>query len=147
MVIKMNKLYKQLDKQVANLAVFFTKLHHYHWYVKGPHFFTLHEKLESLYDEVNELYDAVAERLIMIGGKPASQLKSYLALTSLSEATEEKTPDMIQAILGDLKILATEFKELTLLAQDAKDEQTADLAIGAVTSFDKHIWMFSAYLG
>ena len=26
-------------------------LHRYHWYVKGPLFFTLHAKFEELYDE------------------------------------------------------------------------------------------------
>lgn len=142
----MNRLFQSLNKQVANLSVFFTKLHHYHWYVKGPNFFTLHEKLESLYDEANDLYDEVAERLITLGGKPASNLKAYLELTSLSEATEEKTKDMIESVLKDLKTLVLEFKELTVLAQDAHDEQTADLAIGVIRSFEKHIWMFQAYL-
>ena len=35
-----------LNKQLANWNVLYTKLHKYHWYVKGPHFFTLHEKFE-----------------------------------------------------------------------------------------------------
>ena len=28
---------------VANIATLHVKLHQYHWYVKGPHFFSLHE--------------------------------------------------------------------------------------------------------
>ena len=31
---------KELNQQVANWTVAYTKLHNFHWYVKGPNFFT-----------------------------------------------------------------------------------------------------------
>ena len=140
----MEKLYQALNKQVANLSVFFTKLHHFHWYVTGPNFYALHEKFEAFYDEVNELYDAFAERLLMIGGSPVSNLKGYLAITSLKEASGmEKPSDMVQHILDDFKLLVVEFKEALVLAQDVDDEATADMLIGAISSFEKHIWMLT----
>lgn len=142
----MNKLQALLNKEVANLAVFFTKLHHFHWYVTGKEFFTLHQKFEELYDEVNELYDAFAERLIMIGGKPASSMKAYLELSIIRESDEMDPNKMVLEVVEDLKIMALEIKELTRLAQDEGDEQTADLAISTVSSFDKHNWMFQVYL-
>ena len=140
----MEKLYQALNKQVANLSVLFTKLHHFHWYVTGPNFYPLHAKFEEFYDEVNELYDAVAERLLMIGGNPVSNLKGYLALTSLKEASGlEKPADMVSHILDDFKMLVTEFKEVLVLSQAENDEATADMLIGAISSFEKHIWMLS----
>jgi len=140
----MEKLYQALNKQVANLSVLFTKLHHFHWYVTGPNFYPLHAKFEEFYDEVNGLYDAVAERLLMIGGNPISNLKGYLAITSLKEATgTEKTGDMIGLVLNDFKLLVVEFKEALVLAQEQNDEATADLLIGAISSFEKHIWMLT----
>ncbi len=143
----MEKLYQALNKQVANLSVLFTKLHHFHWYVSGPNFYPYHAKLEEFYDEVNEVYDAVAERLLMIGGQPVSNMKGYLAITSLKEASgEEKPEDMLTHVLDDFKILVTEFKEALLLAQEHKDEATADLLIQTISSFEKHIWMISATL-
>ncbi|CCV64829.1 Starvation-inducible DNA-binding protein, ferritin-like protein [Alteracholeplasma palmae J233] len=142
----MNKLYVALNKQVSNFSVLFTKLHHYHWYVKGPEFFSLHEHLEELYNEVNELYDEYAERLIAIGGKPISNLKGYLEVTSLNEATEESTKDMILAVSNDLKLLVTELKEVIDLADKVDDYGTADMATSTIRSFDKHIWMFTALL-
>ena len=143
----MEKLYTALNKQVANLSVFFTKLHHYHWYVEGPQFYQLHEKFEALYDEMNELYDEFAERLLMIGGKPLSTLKSYLETASIKEATN--TPDqmgMVKAILEDIKLINKELGEALQIAQDQGDEVTADLIIGTMSSFEKHIWMLSATL-
>ncbi|HVH95332.1 MAG TPA: ferritin-like domain-containing protein, partial [Bacillus sp. (in: firmicutes)] len=47
------ELIHAVNKQVANWTVLYVKLHHYHWFVKGHHFFTLHEKFEELYDEAN----------------------------------------------------------------------------------------------
>ncbi len=140
----MEKLYQVLNKQVANLSVFFTKLHHFHWYVTGPNFYALHAKFEEFYDEVNELYDAFAERLLMIGGNPVSNLKGYLAITSLKEASGlEKPADMVQHILDDFKLLVTEFKEALVLAQAEADEATADMLITSIASFEKHIWMLT----
>jgi starvation-inducible DNA-binding protein len=140
----MEKLYQGLNKQVANLSVLFTKLHHFHWYVSGPNFYPLHAKFEEFYDEINELYDAVAERLLMIGGNPVSNLKGYLAITSLKEATgTEKAEEMIKHVLDDFKVLDLEFKEVLKIAQELGDEATADLLIGSIASFEKHIWMLS----
>ncbi|MCD4826675.1 MAG: DNA starvation/stationary phase protection protein [Acholeplasmataceae bacterium] len=141
----MEKLFTALNKQVANLSVFFTKLHHYHWYVEGPQFYQLHEKFEALYDEMNELYDEFAERLLMIGGQPVSNLKSYLELTSLKEASGKEAPMvMAKHILNDIKLINTELKEALLIAQELGDEVTADMLIGTMASFDKHIWMLTA---
>ena len=141
----MEKLFKALNKQVANFSVFFTKLHHYHWYVEGAQFYQLHVKFEELYDEMNELYDEFAERLLMIGGNPVSTLKSYLELTSLKEASgKEDALVMAKHILDDFKLLNKELKEVLEIAQSEGDEVTADLVIGTMTSFEKHIWMLSA---
>lgn len=140
----MEKLYQALNKQVANFSVLFTKLHHFHWYVTGPNFYQLHAKFEEFYDEVNELYDAFAERLLMIGGHPTSNMKGYLATTTLKEASgTEKPEDMVQHILDDFKQLNSELKEVLAIAQELGDEVTADLIIGTMSSFEKHIWMLS----
>ena len=140
----MEKLYNALNKQVANFSVLFTKLHHFHWYVTGPQFYQLHAKFEEFYDEVNELYDAFAERLLMIGGYPVSNLKGYLAITSLKEASgTEKPEEMVKHILDDFKLIALELKETLKIAQDLEDEVTADLIISTLSSFEKHIWMLN----
>lgn len=140
----MNNLYHGLNKQVANFALMNVKLHHFHWYVKGPGFFTLHEKFEELYKEFSDLYDDFAERLIIIGGKPATQIKNYLEMSSISETTAVKASDMIDELISDFKLLCLELKQLVVISNDLKDDQTADLLIQTVASFEKHVWMFSS---
>ena len=56
------KLYEKMNLYLANQEVAYIKLHNLHWYVKGRSFFTLHAKLEELYDRTAEIIDAVAER-------------------------------------------------------------------------------------
>ena len=59
-----------LNRQVANLNVLYVKIHNYHWYVKGPNFFTLHVKFEEFYNEVTVQMDEIAERILTLKGSP-----------------------------------------------------------------------------
>lgn len=144
----MNELQTQLNKQVANLNVMYVKLHSYHWYVKGTHFFTLHEKFEEFYNEMTEKMDAVAERLLTIGGKPYATLKDYLNNASIKEAAGNETADqMIKQLIQDFIQLVNEFGEGILAAENAGDHVTADLFISMAGDLEKHIWMLNAYVG
>ncbi|MCU0104339.1 DNA starvation/stationary phase protection protein [Acholeplasma vituli] len=143
----MNKLEQFLNKEVANFAVLYTKLHNFHWYVKGPLFFQLHAKFEELYDEVTEVYDAFAERILMIGGKSVATLKGNLELASIAEATGLETKeDMIKSVIHDFKHIDLELKEGIKLAEDLEDDVTVDLMTTTRASLQKHIWMLSELL-
>ncbi|HEY8391074.1 MAG TPA: DNA starvation/stationary phase protection protein [Clostridia bacterium] len=131
-----------LNKEVANFAVLYTKLHNYHWYVKGKLFYTLHSKLEELYDAVTGFYDDVAERLLMIGGRPAATLKEYLALATIQEASgNETTEDMIKTVLKDFEKVIGELAEGIKAANEAGDDVTADLLVGISKDLQKQAWM------
>lgn len=145
----MEKLHNFLNKQVANFSVLFTKLHNHHWYVKGDKFFTLHEKFEEYYDEINEYFDEFAERLLTIGGKPASTLKEYLELTSLKEVTEKELDSnlMVKDIHADFMQIANELTLGIKIAGDIEDEVTVDLFVSTAAELEKHAWMLKFYLG
>jgi starvation-inducible DNA-binding protein len=143
----MDVLKNDLNILVADFNVMFVKLHHHHWFVTGVQFYTLHERFEKLYEEMNDLYDTIAERLITIGGIPASSLKDYLALTTLKEATGILKPlEMVQSIIDDVNHLIQRLKKTLIEAQSVEDDVTADMMIGALASFEKHIWMLTALL-
>jgi len=143
----MEKLHSALNVQVANWSVLYTKLHRYHWFVKGPHFFTLHEKFEELYNESADVVDEVAERLLAIGGTPIATMKEYLNIATLEETKEESSADeMVSSLVEDYKYLKKELKELAELSDQHGDDVTNDLAVGLLEKIDIHIWMLSAYL-
>lgn len=141
-------LHQQLNLQIANWTVLYTKLHHFHWYVKGPQFFTLHEKFEELYNEAAGYVDEIAERLLAIGGEPISTLKDALAQTTISEAAGKQTAEeMVAAVVADFEAISQELKHGMEAAEQAEDEATGDLLLGMLSSLDKHRWMLNAYLG
>ena len=45
------KTIENLNNLLSTSAVFYQNIRTYHWYVKGPGFFDLHEKFELLYTE------------------------------------------------------------------------------------------------
>src|SRR5690606_33368796 len=123
-----NAIQEVLNKQVANWTVLYVKLHNYHWYVKGPHFYTLHEKFEELYNEAAGLIDELAERLLAVGGKPVASLKACLETADIKEASgNENAEQMVAAIMADFNALINELKSGRAAAEAADDEITADM--------------------
>lgn len=144
----MENLYSALNVQVANWSVLYTKLHRYHWFVKGPQFFTLHEKFEELYNESASVVDEVAERLLAIGGEPVATMKEYIDIATIEETKgETNANEMVSSLINDYKHLKTEMKGLAGLAEQYDNDAINDLAVGLLVKLDTHIWMLSAYLG
>lgn len=139
----MEKVLNMLNKEVANFGVLYTKLHNYHWFVKGEQFYRLHEVFENLYDEVTEHFDSIAERILMLDGKPVATLKEFLELASIEEAKgNETTKEMIQSTINDFKLIINEFSEII----KESDDVTVDLLLGIQASLEKHIWMLKTTL-
>jgi starvation-inducible DNA-binding protein len=142
------ELIQAVNKQVANWTVLYTKLHNYHWYVKGRHFFTLHTKFEELYNEAATIIDEFAERILALDGKPVATLKEYLELSSVKEASgSENEEEMVKQLHDDFATIVDELQQAIELAEKADDTATADMMTEVKMSLRKHMWMFKAYLG
>ncbi|HDR3890616.1 TPA: DNA starvation/stationary phase protection protein [Bacillus cereus] len=136
-----------LNKQVANWNVLYVKLHNYHWYVTGPHFFTLHEKFEDFYNEAGTYIDELAERILALEGKPLATMKEYLATSTVIEGTsKESAEEMVQTLVNDFSALIQELKEGMEVAGEAGDETSADMLLAIHTTLEQHVWMLSAFL-
>lgn len=143
-----NELIKEMNVQVSTWSVLYTKLHNYHWYVKGHHFFTLHEKFEELYDEATVHMDEIAERILTLGGKPVATLKEHLEQSVVEEATgSEDADEMVKAVANDFDVTMKSLKKGMDLAADAGDDMTEDLLNAIYQSIEKHQWMLNAFLG
>ncbi|RFU60179.1 Dps family protein [Bacillus sp. V59.32b] len=141
------ELVKVINKEISNFSLLYTKLHNFHWFVNGPHFFELHAKLEELYNESATNIDELAERLLAMEEKPVATINEFMKLTTLEEATgKETTDDMIQSVINDFEKVSKEFDEAIELADKAEDVVTSDMLTGMKKSMDKHSWMLRAYL-
>jgi starvation-inducible DNA-binding protein len=143
----MSKVIDVLNKQLSNWSVLFVKLHNFHWYVKGPQFFTLHTKFQELYEESVLHIDELAERVLALNGKPLAAMGDYLRAATVKEAAGNEAPEqMVAAIIADYSVMIGELKEGMAAAQEASDETTSDMLLAIHTQLEKHVWMLSAFL-
>ena len=144
----MNKIVQTLKQIQADSAVFYIKLHNYHWNVKGADFHPVHSALENMYDEITEQMDEVAERVIQIGEKPFVTLKDMLAASKIKEdkGTSFDSKTILKSILPDYEYFLKSFRELSDLADDANDKATVGLEEEKIAALEKAIWMLKAQL-
>lgn len=137
-----------LNLQVANFTVLWTKLHNYHWYVKGHNFFSLHDKFEELYDTASTYVDELAERLLAIGGEPIGKQSDAIERASVKEAEYDiDANEMVRQLAQDYDTVIKELDEGRKIAEDAGDDRTADIFIGMITDIEKNNWMLKSFLG
>lgn len=140
----MTETIKQMNFLVADAQVLYTKLHNFHWHVKGPHFYQIHLKTEELYNHFATLYDSLAERIIQLGGTPYVTLKDILSNTRILEHSETKftTAQIFKNLHEDFVFLLSEFNKLS--KQVEGDSASTALADAQITFLEKEIWMLEA---
>lgn len=141
------KLINFLNQLLSNYFVLYVKLHRYHWYIKGENFFVLHDYFEQQYLETGENLDEIAERIIMIGGRPLATMSKYLKETTLEEANADDTEEeIILQLIHDFEKVVMEIRSIGIpLTDEYQDESTNDLLIGLQRNFEKELWMLRAY--
>lgn len=142
------KLYEKMNLYLANQEVAYIKLHNLHWYVKGRSFFTLHAKLEELYDQTAEIIDAVAERLLAVGQAPVANMKEALALATIKELADKpiSSEETVQGLIADVEYWIRDTKEIVELADTAGDGVTADQFNDYLGEYQKLLWMLKSYI-
>ncbi|APC48550.1 DNA starvation/stationary phase protection protein [Virgibacillus halodenitrificans] len=141
------RLINFLNQLLSNYFVLYVKLHRYHWFVQGRHFFQLHEKFEELYELFASELDEIAERILMIEGKPLATMTKYLKESTLEEANaDDKESEIVSQLIKDFEQIISEIRDEGLvLADKHKDYPTEDLLISLQTKLEKNLWMFRAY--
>jgi starvation-inducible DNA-binding protein len=145
----MNKnLHDKMNEFIANQQVTYIKLHNLHWYVQGRGFFTLHAKLEELYDQTAAVMDDAAERLLALGGAPVASLKKALSIATVGELNDMpiSSDDTVNALISDVENTISDVKAIVKLAEDGDDGATADQFNGYMAEYQKLLWMLKAYM-
>ena len=144
----MNKTINALNQYLADLNVDYRKVQIYHWNVIGQGFFTVHAKLEEIYDGVNEKIDIVAERILAIGGRPLGSSKKYLEVTKITEANDEdiRVKDALEKLIVDTEYLLKSVRELKEITDEEKDYATSAELDNHVTEYEKLLWMMKSYI-
>lgn len=143
-----SQLAEKLNELLANYQIFYMNVRGYHWNVKGPQFFQLHEKFEEFYTDLLTKVDEVAERILTLGHQPVHAYSDYVTMSRIAE--EKNVTDGEACVRGTLQGFQTLIelqRELLSLASDADDEGTAAQAGDYIREQEKTVWMLNAYLG
>lgn len=131
----------------ADHELFYGKLRHYHWTVKGPRFFELHQLFEQLYTEAALTVDEIAERIVGVGRSPVGTYAESIELARLKEdGTSPSAEAMLQAIHDDLEHLISSLKATAKECEGHGDSTTFNLLDGKADAAEKHAWMIRAAL-
>ncbi|MFV0562745.1 Dps family protein [Malaciobacter mytili] len=138
----------QLKVIQASSLVMFTKIHNYHWNIKGMQFFPIHEMTEKIYEQFSTLYDDAAERILQLGEKPLVLLDEIKNTSVIKEdsKTDFDAKYVFENILNDFETLLKEFKVLSKTACENEDNTTVAFADEKVAHLEKNIWMIKASL-
>ena len=142
----MSSSIEKMNVILANANVLFTKLHNYHWNVKGPAFFQLHAKTEEYYTRFATMYDDVAERILQLNGTPLVTLKAILSTATVKEEerTEFSVEHIMHSIIHDFEVMQKLFKAISA------DENTDDITHGycdeQIGFLEKELWMLRSSL-
>ena len=137
------KVIDALNRDLANLHVFWVKLHNYHWNIQGHMFFTLHEKTQEYYEYIGEFYDDVAERILQLRGHPFASLKTYLGHTTIKE--EDDRPfgpqELLEGVRDGFETLLADGHRIHALADESHDIATQNLYEDHIQKIGAYIWM------
>ena len=140
------EIVKRMNLLLANYHVHYQKLRNYHWNVKGPDFFDIHEQFEIAYDEAKVNIDDIAERIRVFGQTPMSTLKEYLETSEIRETTTDLSSDeMVKEIINDFEILLSFMSDVVDSAIEIGDVGTEDLMKNFMKRIEKTHWMLTAF--
>ncbi len=142
----MSSTIERLKVVMANANVLFTKLHNYHWHVKGPAFFQVHAKTEEYYNQFATMYDDVAERILQLDGTPLVTLKAILSTATIAEEDKTEFPveHIFKAMMADFSEIQSNLK--TLSADETTDDITRAYCDEQIGFIEKELWMLKASL-
>jgi len=141
------KMAEKLNLFLSNVQVFYMNVRGFHWNITGKNFFKLHEEFEKLYDDLNEKADEIAERILMLEGKPVHAFSEYLKMAEIKEKTNVSTDvATVKEVVAGLLVLLKQEREIAAMAGDNGDEGTVDLVTGYISGQEKMIWMLNAFL-
>ena len=142
----MSSSIEKLNVILANANVLFTKLHNYHWNVKGPAFFQLHAKTEEYYTQFATMYDDVAERILQLNGTPLVTLKAILSTATVKEEerTEFSVEHIMHSIIHDFEVMQKLFKAIS--ADEKTDDITRAYCDEQIGFLEKELWMLRSSL-
>ena len=136
----------KLNDLLASIHIYYQNIKSFHWNIRGPQFFRLHEEFQKLYEVAEEQIDQIAERIMMIGGEPLQTLEDYIKYSKIAENNDKYLPEVtINKTLDNLNILLSLERDI-LKSTNEDDEGTRVMIGNFIAQQEKVVWMFYSNL-
>ena len=130
-----------LQREQATALVLYLNYKKYHWLTFGPHFRDLHLLFEEHGDQVLASVDELAERALMIDGKPLADPSQYLPASLVPGSQGERSvKQMVDEAIAAHDIVIKAMHDDADVATKAGDIGTADLFTRLVQVHQKQRW-------
>jgi len=136
-----NPVIAALQREQASALVLYLNYKKYHWLTFGPHFRDLHLLFEEHGDQVLESVDDLAERALMVDGKPLADPSQYLPASLVPPSQgEHAVKQMVDEAIAAHDIVIKAMHNDADIATKAGDIGTADLFTRLVQVHQKQRW-------
>ena len=136
-----NPVVAALQREQASALVLYLNYKKYHWLTFGPHFRDLHLLFEEHGTQVLESVDELAERSLMIDGKPLADPAQYLPASIVPPSSGERTvKQMVDEAISSHDQVIKQMHDDADVATKAGDIGTADLFTRLVQVHQKARW-------
>jgi starvation-inducible DNA-binding protein len=137
-----------LSSLLADTYTLYLTTHNFHWNVTGPMFNTLHMMFMTQYTELWNAVDPIAERIRSLGHTAPGSYAQFGALASIKDAPSSppKALDMVRILVDGHEAVARTARGVFPLAEQARDEPTADLLTQRLTTHEQTAWMLRSLL-
>ena len=136
-----NPVIAALQREQASALVLYLNYKKYHWLTFGPHFRDLHLLFGEHADQVLESVDELAERSLMVDGKPLADPDQYLPATKVPPSQGELTvKQMVDEAIAAHDVVIRAMHDDADIASKAGDIGTTDLFTRLVQVHQKQRW-------
>ena len=136
-----NPVVAALQREQASALVLYLNYKKYHWLTFGPNFRDLHLLFGEHADQILETVDELAERSLMIDGKPLADPTQYLPASLVEPSQGDRTvKQMVEEAIASHEKLIQAMHDDADVATRAGDIGTADVFTRFVQLHQKQRW-------
>jgi starvation-inducible DNA-binding protein len=135
-----------LNSNLSNVIALTLAVKQAHWNLKGRGFIGVHELLDDVADRLRDGADLMAERAVILGGFAEGTLEvvSKTADVSPYPVEESDITAHIQALKERFMAVGGQVRHGMATADEAGDEDTADILTEVSRNLDKDAWFIGA---
>ena len=142
------KIIDALQARLYDATDLYTQTRQAHWNVKGPSFIGLHELFEQVYTDLEGHIDTMAERIVILGGTALGTVRATADNSSLPEYPHDifSGKAHVDALAERLADFGGKVRKAIDVADQAGDQDTADLFTEVSRAVDKSTWFIEAHI-